>query len=161
MIGEKTKAIKWLIDQPDGEYEVKKYHPRRGARANRYFHRICGILAKGETKPFDVEKNELIIRYGNREFVRDEEGKPVYHILPDNDEWKNNAVYHYLPTEYTDEFRGVKTRAFLMLQGTHTYTSLEMYNLIQGARAECEGSGVPREEYETPEELRLFEGLKK
>ena len=86
-------------------------------------------------------------------------GKEVYEILPDDDKWKRSATEHYCPTEYVDTFRGVRMRAFVKLTGSHTYTTKEMAQLIEGARNECYGSGIPWEEIETPEEKRLFRGL--
>ena len=146
-------------NDPDKLYDLKEHEQKRGLQANAYFHRLVGLLAHGNGARFYEVKNEAIIQYGNHEFLRGPDGKLLYDILPDDGRWKRSVTEHYLPTDYTDEFRGVKVRAFVRLKGTHTYNTKEMYELIQGVRNECLGSGIPLEEVETFEERRLFSGL--
>lgn len=152
------QAVMWDLPE-DKRYELREFKEKRTAKENSYFHRLVGLLAKGEEVSFAEKKNELIRYYGNNELIRDEEGKPEYKILPDDDSWKKDEIYHYYPTSYTDEFRGIKVRAFVMLKGTSTYNTAEMAELIKCTRNECEGCGIPREEYETFEERRLFQRL--
>ena len=163
MIGTPSQIITRLLplvkEDSDKQYELKEYREKRGLQANAYFHRLVGLLAHGSGSRFYEVKNELIAQYGNHEFIRGSDGRPVYEILPDDDEWKKSITEHYVPTEYVDDFRGVKMRAFLKFAGTHTYSSKEMAELITGTRNECVGSGIPWEEIETPEEKRLFYGL--
>lgn len=156
-----TRMLPIVKTDPDKLYEVKEHKERRSLQANAYFHRLVGLLAHGSGEKFYRVKNECIANYGNHELIRGEDGKPVFEILQDDDKWRSDMTEHYVPTSYTDNFRGVKTRAFLKLKGTHTYSSKEMAQLIDGVRNECAGSGVPWEDIETPEERRLFEGLKK
>lgn len=152
------KQIATLVWNLDGGklYEVREHKETRTAKENRYFHRLVGLLARGEEIPFAEKKNELIRSYGNHELLRGDDGKPEYKILPDDDAWKRDEVYHYYPTSFTDEFRGMKVRAFVMLKGTSTYNTTEMAELIKATRNECEGCGIPRDEYETLEERELF-----
>lgn len=138
--------------------EVKK----RSLLANNYFHRLVGLLAKGEGgKSFFEKKNELILHYGVQEFERTRDGELVIEYLPDDDRYKRHEVKHYYPTPYGGEIRGVTVRAFLLLIGTHKYNSEQMAHLIECTRNECLGSGVPMEEVETFEEKRLMEELKR
>ena len=146
---------------PDKKYTISEYKSARTSKENRYFHRLVGLLADGEQMPFAEKKNELIRSYGNHELVRDEEGKPVYKILPDDDEWKKDEIYHYFPTEYTDDFRGIQMRAFVLLKGTSTYNTSEMAHLIQCTRNECIGCGISQEEIETPDEKAMFMRLER
>ena len=163
MIGTAAQLITRLLpavkEDPDKRYELKEYHEKRGLQANAYFHRLVGLLAHGNGSRFYEVKNELILQYGNHKMIRGENGKAVYEILPDDDNYKRSITEHYCPTSYTDEFRGVKMRAFVKMAGTHTYNSKEMAELIDGTRNECAGCGIPWEEIETPEEKRLFYGL--
>lgn len=149
------QAIVWDLPE-DKRFELREFKEGRTAKENRYFHRLVGLLAKGEEIPFAEKKNELIRSYGNHELIRDSEGKPEYKILPDDEAWKRDEVYHYYPTSYTDEFRGMKVRAFVLLKGTSTYNTAEMADLIKATRNECEGCGIDRSEYETLEERELF-----
>ena len=142
------------------EYDVRIHKPKRSDEANRYFHRLVGLLAKGNQEAFYLKKNELILQYGNRELMRNPDGSLKHRLLPDNDRWKYDPVDHYQPTSYTDVFRGVPHRAFVYLKGTHTYNSKEMYDLIEGTRNECLGCDIPWEEVATPREIYLMEQLK-
>ena len=141
------------------EYDIKIHRSRRSNDANAYFHRLVGLLADGEHCPFYEKKNELIIQYGTHEFERDDDGRLKHVILPDDDRWKRCIDRHYFPTSYTDVFRGQQVRAFVLLKGTRTYDSKQMYHLIEGTRNECLGCDIPWEEVATPREQRLFERL--
>ena len=134
---------------------------KRSLLANNYFHRLVGLLAKGEDGSFFQKKNELILHYGVQEFERAKNGELIIEYLPDNDEYKKHEVKHYYPTQYGGEIRGVTVRAFLLLIGTHKYSSSEMAHLIECTRNECLGCGISREEVETFEEKQLMEQLKK
>lgn len=134
---------------------------KRSLLANNYFHRLVGLLARGEDGSFFRKKNELILHYGVQEFERTKDGELVIEYLPDNDNYKNHEVKHYYPTQYGGEVHGVVVRAFLLLIGTHKYTSAQMAHLIECTRNECLGCGIPQEEVETFEEKRLMEQLLK
>lgn len=144
----------WLLE----EFKEKK---KRSLTANNYFHRLVGLLAKGEDGSFFRKKNELILHYGVQEFERTKDGELVIEYLSDNDNYKNHEVKHYYPTQYGGEIRGVTVRAFLLLIGTHKYSSADMAHLIECTRNECLGCGIPMEEVETFEEKQLMEQLTK
>lgn len=162
MTGTAEEIAIFLMRQEDRTklYDISDHKEPRSDRANRYFHRLVGLLAKGEKARFYAKKNELILQYGNQELVRTPEGNPKCHYLPDDDEWKSDPLMHYKPLPYTDTFGKLKVRAFLELKGTKTYNSAEMAHLIECTRDECIGCGIPREEVETPDELRLIKELK-
>ena len=132
---------------------------KRSLSANNYFHRLVGLLAKGENGSFYQKKNELILHYGVQQFERNKNGDLIIEYLPDNDDYKKHEVKHYYPTQYGGEIRGVTVRAFLLLIGTHQYSSAEMAHLIESTRLECLGCGISREEVETFEEKQLMEQL--
>ena len=142
-------------------WDLTPHKEPRSKKSNAYFHRLVGLLAQGEKMKFYQKKNELILQYGNHEFIRDKEGKLVYELLDDNDDWKYDPEKHYYPTEFTDTFCGVRKRAFVMFTGTHTYHSKDMTYLIECTRNECLGCGLSMEEIETFEEKRLMEELRK
>lgn len=156
MVGNRNDTIKWLLEAPEGQYRVEAFKESRSGKANRYFHRLVGLLAKGQKANFYEIKNECIRNYGNHEFERDKEGKIKYAILPDDDKWKSDPTYHYVPSKYTDTFHGKTYRAFCLLKGTSTYNSAEMAALIDCVQEECLGCGIPQEEVETFEERQLY-----
>ena len=161
MILDGRGVILFITEQGmEKSYDIKPYRDTRSGKANRYFHRLVGLLAKGEDKRFYEKKNELILQYGNHQIERNKDGSPAYDLLPDNDDYRSHPVNHYMPTEYTDDFRGMKVRAFIRLAGTHTYDSAEMATLIESTRNECLGCGIPIEHVETFEERRILEEMR-
>ena len=130
----------------------------------KYFHRLVGLLARGEEKTFNIKKNELIRHYGNQKFIYDKEGKPIVEYLPDDDRYMASEK-HYYPLPYggkveNENGRGIVVRAFLLLEGTASYSISDYIALIEGSRNECLGSGIPMEEVETYEEKRLMDMLR-
>jgi len=162
MTGTAEEITIFLMRQEDRTklYDISEHKEPRSNKANNYFHRLVGLLAKGERTRFYAKKNELILQYGNQEFYRTEEGNPKCHYLPNDDTWKSDPEHHYKPLPYTDTFGKLEVRAFLEMKGTSTYNSAEMAYLIECTRNECIGCGIPQEEVETPDELRLLKELK-
>lgn len=161
--GNREAVLLYILGQQDAEmlWDIEPHKEPRSKKANAYFHRLVGLLAKGEKAKFYQKKNELIMQYGNHEFLRDKDGKPKYVLLKDDDEYKADPINHYYPTQYVDEFRGIKMRAFVMFQGTHEYDSKSMAHLIECTRNECIGCDIPMSEIETPEERAIFADLKR
>jgi hypothetical protein len=161
--GNREQALLFMLGQEDAEklWDIEPHKEPRSKKADSYFHRLVGLLAKGERAKFYEKKNELIMQYGNHELLRDKDGKLKYVLLPDNDDYKSDPLYHYHPTQYVDEFRGMQMRAFVMFQGTHEYTTKDFAHLIECTRNECIGSDIPMSEIETPEEKAMFAELKR
>lgn len=162
MITTGTNAIQFIVDKgTDKSYEITLYAETRSKKINRYFHRLVGLLSAGEGTKLFKKKNEIILQYGNQKLERTPDGKPLYEILPDNDDYLHHPTKHYVPTDFVDDFCGVRSRAFCLLRGTHTYSNAEMVRLVELTREECIGCGIPKEEVETPEERRLLEDMKR
>lgn len=161
--GNREAILLFILGQQDAEmlWDIEPHKEPRSKKANAYFHRLVGLLAKGEKAKFYQKKNELIMQYGNHEFLRDKDGKPKYVLLKDDDEYKSDPLNHYYPTQYIDEFRGIRMRAFVMFEGTHEYDSKAMAHLIECTRNECLGCDIPISEVETPEERAMFADLKR
>ena len=161
--GNREKILLFILGQqdPDALWDIEPHKEPRSKKANAYFHRLVGLLANGEKAKFYQKKNELIMQYGNHEFLRDKDGKPKYVLLKDDEEYKSDPMYHYYPTLYVDNFRVMKMRAFVMFQGTHEYDSKAMAHLIDCTRNECIGCDIPMSEIETPEEKAMFADLKR
>lgn len=162
MTGTAIQIVNFLMEQDKKAlWDIKPHKDGRSNKANAYFHRLVGLLAKGEQAKFYTKKNELILQYGVQEFERDKNGDLIIAYLPDDYNYKSHEINHYYPTPYGGEIKGVKVRAFLLLIGTHQYKSDEMAHLIDCTRNECLGCGIPMEEVETFEEKRLMEELRK
>ena len=130
----------------------------------KYFHRLVGLLARGEQSTFNVKKNELIRHYGNQKFIYDKDGKPIVEYLPDDDRYKYSEK-HYYPLDVggrieNEQGKGIIVRAFLLLEGTSKFSSKDYVALLEGTRNECLGSGLSLSEVETYEEKRLMDMLR-
>ena len=142
-------------------WDLTEHKSQRTKSQNAYFHRLVGLLAEGEKVSFYRKKNELILHYGVQEFERDKDGNLIIEYLPDNDDYKNHETKHYYPTPYGGEIRGVVVRAFLLLIGSHKYSTSEFVRLLECTRNECLGADISPEEVETLEEKRLMEQLRR
>lgn len=160
--GKANELVLFLMNQDKEKlWDLSEHKERRSLNQNAYFHRLVGLLAKGEQTAFSRKKNELIMQYGVHEFMRDKDGNLIIEYLPDNDDYKNHDTKHYFPTQYGGEVKGVIVRAFLLLIGTHQYNAGEMVHLIECTRNECLGADIPMEEIETLDEKRLMQELRK
>lgn len=165
--GKPLDIVSFLMGDNINKQQLFDLTPHKEAHSNqqrKYFHRLVGLLARGEEQTFNAKKNELILHYGNQKFVYDKEGKPVVVYLPDNDSYKYSEN-HYYPLQYggkveNDKGRGIVVRAFLQLEGTSKYNIKEYLELIDGTRNECLGSGIPMSEVETYDEKRLMDMLR-
>ena len=165
-----TQVVSMMMDaqktMPGSLWDIAEHKEQRSQKANRYFHRLVGLLAKGEKTAFYKKKNELIMQYGNQKYEYGKDGILKCEYLLDDDSYKRDPIKHYQPTQYVAEFKpekankSVMLRAFLLLAGTHTYNSVEMAYLIDCTRNECAGCGIPWETIETPEEKHLMEQMR-
>lgn len=160
--GKARDLVMYLMNvDPDFLWDLTPHKEERTLKQNAYFHRLVGLLAKGEQVSVFRKKNELIMQYGVHEFLRDKDGNLIIEYLPDNDDYKNHETKHYFPTQYGGEVKGVIVRAFLLLIGTHQYKAHEMVHLIECTRNECLGADIPMEEIETLDEKRLMQELRR
>ena len=168
LTGTAIDICKFLLSDNVDKNALWDIEPHKAPHSNqqrKYFHRLVCLLAKGEREKFFTKKNELIRNYGNGKFIYDKEGKPVVEYLPDNDDYKHHETKHYYPLEYGGKVqnaqgKGVVVRAFLLLEGTSSYSISDYLHLIECTRNECIGSDIPMEEVETYEEKRLMEMLR-
>ena len=128
---------------------AKKFTKKRSLDANAYFHVLVGKLAdkRGITKT--MCKNLLITGYGQQEFLDD--GQQV--ILKSNiqvEKMYEQEFLHCLPCRCLKE-NGKEVVFYKVYRGSHTYSSQEMYHLIEGTIQECKEQGI---ETLTPSELQ-------
>ncbi len=145
-------------------WDLSTHKEPHSNQQRKYFHRLVGLLARGEQATFNEKKNDLIRQYGNQKFLYDKDGKPIVEYLPDDDRYKYSEK-HYYPLPYggkveNSEGRGIIVRAFLQFEGTSHYDSRAYLALIEGTRNECLGSGIPMNEVETFDEKRLMDMLR-
>ena len=165
--GKAIDVVTFLMGDGVDKTQLWDLSPHKEPHTNqqrKYFHRLVGLLARGEEMTFNAKKNELIMRYGNQKFIYDKEGKPVVVYLPDNDSYKY-LENHYYPLNVggrieNEKGKGIVVRAFLQLEGVSKYNISDYIALIDGTRNEAIGSGISRSEVETFEEKRLMDMLR-
>ena len=147
MRGTKSEVLKWLIDQPDKEYEVKEYHPKRSLTANSYYWSLLGELA-GRLRTSREELHEIMLRrYG--QYLKDDAGN----IICITTEQKTDSRLlggHY---EYDGPFNGFAR--YKVIRGSRTYDSREFSILLDGLISECNECGVTTL---TPNEILRLKG---
>lgn len=147
-------------------WDLSPHKAEHSNQQRKYFHRLVGLLAKGEKTKFFEKKNELIRNYGNQKYLYDKNGNIIVEYLPDDDRYKYHEIKHYFPLDVggrieNEKGKGVIVRAFLLLEGTSKYTAQEYVHLIDCTRNECLGCDIPMAEIETYEEKMLMERLRK
>ena len=137
MIGKKNDLIKWLLEAPDKEYELKEHRKSRSLNANAYFHVLCQKIAEATKQSLIEVKNQLICGYG----YMDTEVGCV--ILKDGIEWKRIETIHLMPTTSTRTMDDGKLwRVYRVMRGSHTYDTKEMAHLIDMTVEEAKGLDI-------------------
>ena len=147
MRGKKSEVLKWLIDAPDGQYEIKEYHEKRSLTANSYYWVLLTELA-GRLRTSKDELHDIMLkRYG--QYLRDKEGNIVC-VAVSPDTRMTDFEGHF---EYTGPFKDFAR--YKVLRGSSTYDSKEFSILLDGLIDECRECGV---ETMTPQEVARLKG---
>lgn len=126
--------------------EIKKYRKDRSGEANRYFHKLCSMIAQSQGLSLIEVKNQMISDYGQY----DEDMKDI--IMKDSIDWRKLEKLHLQPTSATRIMdNGELYRVYLVMRGSHTYDTKEMSVLIDGTVQEAKQLGI---ETLPPDELR-------
>lgn len=147
-----------LDDVGDTELKIKIARKKdvRSLDSNDYFHVLNRKLAQKLKKSEAYMKNELLARYGQKEFL-DEMGEHPAILttqIPPEDFMKKD----FLHVSCCDiRVKGETTwYSYYVLRGSHTYNSSEMARLIQGTIEDCKEQGI---ETATPDELAKMQAL--
>lgn len=155
-------AIKMAQKYKDGSrvsIKVTKYNEKRSLDANAYYWQLLTKLAGVLKISNNYCHNMMLRRYGVLEEIDE---KPVYLVIPDTEEAEKKAdeseTYHIKPTSQVKEGKdGKMYRTYMLLKGSHEYTTAEFSRLVSGLVDECKQCGI---ETMTPAELsRMFEGV--
>lgn len=157
------EAVKTAQKYTDGvrvAIKVTKHNAKRSLDANSYYWQLLTKLASALKISNTYCHNVMLRRYGVLEEI---DGKPVYWVIPDTDEAEKKAdeseTYHIKPTSNVREGTdGKMYRTYMLLKGSHQYSTAEMSRLISGLVDECKQCGI---ETLSPDELsRMFEGVR-
>lgn len=153
---EEKKVLHRLDDiKADGTIQIsaEKARSSRSLSANAFYWALCGQLAAKLGISSSRMHNLLLRRYGAFETV---DGEELICFLPDTEKAEETALeadtYHIKPTSATKTFKdGSVRRMYKILKGSHTYTTKEMSDLINGIVDECNHAGI---QTATPEEVK-------
>ena len=147
MIGEKAEVLKHLIDQPDGMYEVKPWHPKRSLTANAYYWALLAKLAGVLRAARDEIHYELLRRYSVPYLSK--EGLPVTAVTKcGTDDLPGYWILR--------EQRGARS-GYIRIKGSSDMDSAEFSRLLDGLISECNEVGVPTLPPHEVEKLRGYE----
>lgn len=156
MIGTVMQCIAFLSNQKDGDFEVKRYFPKRSKAANAYYWALVEQIAEERQKDDpNVTKEEihrsLLNDYGTWE--KNEDGSAKWVIFPKNKPLPMDGYYWDTKTEVTvtGQNSGEEIGAlYMVIKGSHNYDSKEMKALIDGTVQEAKNLGI---ETRTPAEI--------
>lgn len=148
-------ALKMAQTFKDGvrvSLKVSKYSEGRSLNANAYYWQLLTKLAGALKISNNYCHNVMLRRYGVLEEI---DGMPMYCVIPDTDEAEKKAdeseTFHIKPTSNVREGNdGKMYRTYMMLRGSHEYTTAEFSRLVSGLVDECKQCGI---ETMTSEEL--------
>lgn len=147
MIGEKADVLKYLIDQPDGLYELSPWHPKRSLSANAYYWvllaKLTGILGAAR----DEIHYELLRRYSVPYLNKD--GKPVTAVTRSG---ADDLPGYWIMREQ----RGPRS-GYIRIKGSSDMDSAEFSRLLDGLISECKEVGVETLPPHEVEKLRGYE----
>lgn len=155
MIGTKEQCVAFLMNQGEGDFEVKKYFPKRSNQANSYYWKLVELITEERQKddPQATENEthrELMSDYGAKK--RTDKGDLVLHTFIYGRE--PHEGYYSRPLAnitLTGQNSGIE-QGFICaeIKGSHEYDSKEMNALIMGAVMEAQTLGI---ETKTPAEI--------
>lgn len=150
MIGKKSAVLKWLIDQPDKEYEINEHFDKRSRTANSYYWVLLTKLS-GALHTSNDELHEIMLqRYGK--YLTDVDGNTITVTVRCGVDIRRFGG-HYVYYKDNGQFA-----AYMVLKGSHDYDTKEMSELLDGLISECKECGI---ETLTPSQLEELRGYEK
>ena len=132
MIGDKRECVKYLMDAPEGKYEVKEYRQRRSLDANALLWHCLGELAVVlRTDKWSVYL-QMLKRYGKFTYIL----VPPKAVEMTKKMWRESEVLN------TVNVNGRESVQMLCYYGSHLYDSKEFSVLLDGVISEMEGVGL-------------------
>lgn len=154
-VNENPQGIEELKDT-ELKIKIVRKKDTRSLDSNDYFHVLNRKLAQKLRKSEAYMKNELLARYGQKQFLDEMEEHPaiITTQIPPEDFMKKE----FLHTSCCDiRVKGDTTwYSYYVLRGSHTYNSAEMARLIQGTIEDCKEQGI---ETATPDEIARMQSL--
>ena len=140
---------------PEKKYKLTEYKEQRGTQANRYFHKLCNLLARynrstGYAISDEEIKKQMNLSYGT--LLTFEDGKIQGCKVP-----KGTDIDKFYP--YAKLYKSEDNcDCYIFYKRTHELDSKEFYQLIKGVEQECKNVGIPTlEDREFEEMMKNYE----
>lgn len=138
--------------------EIKEHKGKRSLNANDYYWVLLSRLGDKLRVSKAYLHNLMLRRYGQPEVIG---GKTVYVVIRESDDTQRivdeDEYNHLKPTSELKAGKDGMYRTYILLRGSHSYNSKEMYTLIEGLISECKENGI---ETLPPEEVQRLVGGK-
>lgn len=138
MIGTPLALIAWLTTQPEKQFEVTEYHPKRSLNANAYAWALINKIADATRKSKEEVYLQMLKDYGQSEFVSVRSDINV------------KGYFKYYEEYGKGHVEGREFTHYKVYKGSSEYDSKEMAILIDGIVQEAKALDI---ETRTPAEI--------
>lgn len=138
MIGTPLTLIAWLTTQPEKQFEVTEYHPKRSLNANAYAWALINKIADATRKSKEEVYLQMLKDYGQSEFVSVRSDINV------------KGYFKYYEEYGKGHVEGREFTHYKVYKGSSEYDSKEMAILIDGIVQEAKALDI---ETRTPAEI--------
>ena len=168
-----TKTIvQYMVEAPAKDFEgfrdkelalsVKEYKKHRSLDANALYWKLIGELGRVLNISNSALHNSILSRYGVFEEV---DGQLCYVMVKDTDEAfkriSESELYHLKATSEVVSGKDGDYRRYIMMKGSHDYTTSEFSRLLNGLVDECRMMGIQTEsDDEIAHIMELYKGAK-
>lgn len=128
-------------EEKDLVIKISPYSPKRSLNANAYFHSLCSEIGKKVDRPQIWVKNKLISEYGQPDPISEDERAIIKTNLDIDKMWLLESVHaRFIQVRIEND---KEVYFYELMRPSHTYTTREMSQLIDGAVQEAKDLGVP------------------
>lgn len=143
--GSLESCIRWLENQPDGTYEVKRKRKRRTLTQNGYYWKMVGDMSAATGVPTEDIHMENLRRHAHHELFTVSVEVPLEDYV---------RYFDVIGTGWLD---GRLYKHVKVYRRSSQMDSAEFSKLIDGMREECESLGIPCMTREEIARLRFAE----
>lgn len=148
MIGNRDEVFEFLANQdPEQTWEIKEYKVPRTKLANRYYQRLCGLIARKLKSTRTEVHNYLLSEYGEV----DNEMPPIG--LNADIDWTKMTNMHLVPSGETFYANGEIYAKYYHAVPSHELGSSAFAALVDGAIEQARLVGVSESEILTPNQI--------
>lgn len=123
-----------LLQDKDLRLKAVKWLQKRSLNANAYYYVLLGKIAEKAEISVTAAHNRTIADYGQTD------GETV--LMTDSVDWQNLPWIHVKPTPEVSVVNETLYREYLVMRGSHTYSTTEMAALIDGTIEDAKALGI-------------------